>query len=171
MRTQLQTALLASLILGGSAYAWAQALTFAQEYSVPEWARTAMTRSGFDATFAFDAQLNPFSHRADFDGDGTQDFAALVRNRVSGKKGVAFIHRGTGRAFIVGAGNKIPNGADDFGWMDAWAVFDKGVVPQGATAELPPVLKGDALLVFKTEASSAILWWTGTQYQWYQQGD
>jgi hypothetical protein len=27
------------------------------------------------------------------------------------------------------------------------------------------------LLIFKTETASAILWWTGTGYRWYQQGD
>jgi hypothetical protein len=33
------------------------------------------------------------------------------------------------------------------------------------------VLRGDGLLVEKTESASAILWWDGARYRWYQQGD
>jgi len=32
-------------------------------------------------------------------------------------------------------------------------------------------LKGSALYVEKSEAASAIIYWTGKEYKWYQQGD
>jgi hypothetical protein len=161
-------ALLTWLISDG---AWAQGISVEQQYSVPEWVEMAMTRSGLGKSLVFDARLNPFCHRGDFDGDGKSDFAALVKERSSAKVGIAFFHRGTGRVYVVGAGRNIPGHGDDLEWMDAWIVFDKGKVEQGATDHPPPTLKGDALLIFKTEAGSAILWWTGRGYRWYQQGD
>ena len=159
------------LIWLASSRAQAQTLTVEQQYSIPEWVTTAMARSGLDKTLGFDARLNPFCHSGDFDGDGMTDFAVLVKERASGKSGIALIHRRTGRVYVVGAGRNLPNGGDDFEWMDTWGIFNKGKVDQGATNERPPVLKGDALLVFKTGAASAILWWDGTAYRWYQQGD
>jgi hypothetical protein len=34
-----------------------------------------------------------------------------------------------------------------------------------------PHLRGDALLVEKTEAASALIYWNGKGYAWSQQGD
>jgi hypothetical protein len=46
------------------------------------------------------------------------------------------------------------------------------MVWQGADRQnAPPVLRGDALMVVKLEAASAIVYWTGSEYAWYQQGD
>ncbi|HSQ30932.1 MAG TPA: hypothetical protein VLN49_13830 [Gemmatimonadaceae bacterium] len=150
--------------------AGAQSLTAAQRYAVPEWARPVIERPAFANVYELDGHLNPFCQRADFDGDGKLDFAVIIRERSSGKIGIAFIHHATLALYIVGAGKPGVHG-DDYAWVDAWTVFDKDVVPQGAGEQPPPSLKGDALLVFKTQSASAILWWTGTTYRWYQQGD
>jgi len=149
---------------------WLQSLTVEQQYSVPEWANRVMERGDFQKLYEMDAHLNPFCQRADFDGDGKLDFAVFVRERSSGKIGIAFIHRGNETPYIVGAGKPGVHG-DDYTWIDAWIVFDKGVVQQGAEASPPPKLIGDGLLIFKTESASAILWWNGREYRWYQQGD
>jgi len=34
-----------------------------------------------------------------------------------------------------------------------------------------PKLRGDALLVGKSEAASALIYWNGKRYVWLQQGD
>ena len=168
--TILRLAFLA-LSMGVAGNVLAQSLTPAQQESVPEWATAAMRRAGLDSTIAPDARLNPFILRGDFDGDGRADIALLVRARTSGKHGIAIVHRATGRVFIIGAGRNNTDGGDDYSWMDAWTVFERGAVARGATNARPPLLKGDALLVAKSEAASAILYWTGTTYRWYQQGD
>lgn len=171
MRIKNRASILAVVIWLVAHQAQAQTPTVQQLSSIPEWVTTAMARAGLDRTLAFDAWLNPCCHRGDFDGDGAADFAVLVKERATAKSGIAFIHRGTGRVFVVGAGRNLPNGGDDFSWMDTWVVFHKGTVSLGASDERPPMLRGDALLVSKTEAASAILWWNGTDYRWYQQGD
>jgi hypothetical protein len=156
-----------SLVVGGER----QGLTIEQQYSVPEWAERVFQQRDFGKSYVLDAHLNPFCLRADFDGDGKADFAVFVREKSSNKIGIAFVHQGTGKFYVVGAGRKIPDHGDDLSWVDAWIVFDKGPVSQGADETPPPRLKGDALLIFKTEAASARLWWTGSTYRWYQQGD
>jgi hypothetical protein len=121
--------------------AGAQELRPGQEYSVPDWARIIIADPDVAKRFVLDSRLNPFCLRGDFDGDGKADFAVLVKERSSGKAGVAVIHRATGRVFIMGAGTEFGNGGDNYSWMDAWIVFDKGRVPQGATRE-PPLQNG-----------------------------
>src|SRR5262245_30144850 len=148
-----------------------QSLTFQQEYSVPEWVQEITKQPAFEKSYVLDAHLNPFCHRGDFEGDGKPDFAVFVREKSSHKIGIAFFHRGTGKYYVLGAGHNIANHGDDLSWVDAWVVFERGAVSQGADGTPPPKLRGDALLIFKTESASAILWWTGTEYRWYQQGD
>jgi uncharacterized protein DUF4395 len=150
--------------------AWSQSLTVEQQYSVPDWANRVLEHPDFQKQYEMDAHLNPFCQRADFDGDGKADFAVFVRERSSGKIGIAFIHRNDAKMYIVGAGKPGVHG-DDYSWIDAWIVYDKGVVFQGAEEGAPPKLRGDGLLIFKTESASAILWWNGREYRWYQQGD
>jgi hypothetical protein len=72
---------------------------------------------------------------------------------------------------ILGAGSPLGSHGDDFSWMDVWSVYSRGTVERGAVEEAPPRLRGDALLVEKSESASAILYWNGKTFRWYQQGD
>jgi hypothetical protein len=54
--------------------------------------------------------------------------------------------------------------------MDSWEVYSKGRAAQEAEASVPH-LRGDALLVSKSEAASALIYWNGKRYVWLQQGD
>ena len=63
------------------------------------------------------------------------------------------------------------NAGDNFSGLDAWHVFRHGPVQRGADGKPPPKLRGDALMVIKTEAASGLIYWDGKRYGWYQQGD
>jgi len=84
---------------------------------------------------------------------------------------VAIIHARANSVSVLGAGRALGNGGDDFRWMDAWHVHPRGKVNRGADGKAPPVLKGDALTLIKTEAASGLVYWDGARYAWYQQGD
>ena len=133
--------------------------------------RYLLSSSGHEA-YALSDRLNPFYLQADFNGDGQMDTAVLVQEKATGKQGILIAHIGANEHYVLGAGNATGNGGDDFSWLGAWQVYPQGEVPQSLYLEAaPPTLRGDALLVFKLEASSSIIYWTGTDYDWYQQGD
>ena len=56
-----------------------------------------------DAQCEFVFKLNPFYLRGDFNGDGKPDIAIVVRNKQSGKVGIALCHGGKNEVFLVGA--------------------------------------------------------------------
>jgi hypothetical protein len=115
--------------------------------------------------------MNPSSLEGDFNGDGKKDVAVLVKERSTGKLGIAIVHGTTGRVTILGAGIGIGNGGDDFEWIDSWQVYSKTRGGRAAAETSIPHLRGDALLVEKTEAASALIYWNGKRYVWSQQGD
>ena len=121
--------------------------------------------------YALVAHLNPFYVNGDFNGDRRTDTAILIKEAASGKIGIAIIHAGAKSIIVLGAGRKFGNGGDDFRWMDAWHLYPRAPVQRGADETAPPVLKGDALMVVKTESASALIYWNGKRYGWYQQGD
>ena len=156
-----------------AAPAVAAELTFAQGESLPPEVREVFSKKSVDRTYAFSSHLNPFYIQGDFNGDGRLDTAGLVQSRSSKKTGIAIFHAGENQVFIVGAGNRIPGAGenDTFDWMDAWHTYRRGKVKRGADQAKLPILRGDALYVEKTESASAIIYWDGSTYRWYQQGD
>src|SRR5262249_2227041 len=97
------------------------------------------------------------------------DAAVLVKERSTGKLGIAIVHGTTGKVTILGAGIGIGNDGDDFEWMDSWQVYFKACVAH-AEGETSVHLRSDALLVEKSEAASALIYWNGKRYVWSQQG-
>jgi hypothetical protein len=121
--------------------------------------------------FRVSTRINPFYLHGDFDGDGQFDTALLIEERSSGKSGVAILQGKSNRMAVIGAGQAFGNGGDNFSWMDAWYVYRRSPVRRGADGKTPPKLRGDALMVSKSESASALIYWNGKNYAWYQQGD
>jgi hypothetical protein len=149
----------------------ADTLTFPQRESLPPWVLDRLAEGKLDAAYRVSTQLNPFYLSGDLDGDGRADAAILVRHIASGKLGIAALQAGSGGTHVLGAGVDVGNGGDDFAWMDFWRIYQKASVPEGPTEDAPPALIGDALLVGKSESASALLYWDGKGYRWYQEGD
>lgn len=111
--------------------------------------------------YALRTDVNPFYLKGNFDGDKKLDFAINIVERKTNKKGIVIYHTGTNKHFILGAGKPF-NGqhpGDDFWWMDAW----KATVNKSK--------RTDGILVIKTESSSGLIYWTGKEYKWQQEGD
>jgi hypothetical protein len=113
-------------------------------------------------------RINPLHLRGDFNGDAKIDVATLVKQRSTGKIGIAIINGANDKVTILGAGTAICNGGDDFEWMDSWEIYSKDRIASGISV---PKLRSDALLVSKSEAASALIYWNGKRYVWRQQGD
>lgn len=118
--------------------------------------------------YRISGRINPFYLRADFDGDGRADYAVLITNSKAAR-GIAVCRAGSRTAVIVGAGVVLKKMSDfDFG---AWMVFPKGPVEKGVGEGAPPRLLGDAISIIWPESASALLYWDGQRFRWYQQGD
>jgi hypothetical protein len=163
------------LWLIGCSASWAAEptdLDFAVASSLPSELVEYLRATSGDEPYALSSWLNPYYLQADFNGDGRADIAVLVREKATDKRGVLIVHVGASQHCVLGAGNSLGNGGDDFSWMDAWHTRVRGVVEQSVHEERgPPSLPGDALVVIKAEAASGLVYWTGTEYSWYQQGD
>src|SRR6266705_3338513 len=94
-----------------------------QTNDIPESVQTAITNGALGKKYAVSFHLSPFYLRGDFNGDGKIDVAALVKQRSTGKLGIAIIPGGASKAAILGAGAPLGNGGDDFDWMDNWQVY------------------------------------------------
>jgi hypothetical protein len=123
--------------------------------------------------YSIRTDLNPFYLRGDFDGDKKQDYALSIVEKKTGKKGILIYHVGTKTHYIIGAGKSLSNGngGDDYNWMDAWKVYIEKDVELGIGETEKIILKGEGILAIKVEAASGIIYWTGKEYRWYQQGD
>ena len=87
-------------------------------HEIPEPVQRAITNRPLAKKYEVAFRLDPFYLRGDFNGDGKIDVAVLVKQRSTGKLGIAIVHGGTSQVTILGAGNAIGNGGDDFEWMD-----------------------------------------------------
>jgi hypothetical protein len=138
---------------------------------VPDAVKRALTNGSAGKEYDLSFRINPSYLEGDFDGDGEMDVAVFVKERSTGKLGIAIVHGTTGKVIILGAGIRIGNGGDDFEWMDSWQVYSKTRATHAAGETGVPHLRGDALLVEKSEAASALIYWNGKRYVWSQQGD
>jgi len=152
--------------------------TFANEYgdwlkklNIPNWVRNSFDKNDLNKKYDYSFKINPMYLRGDFDGDNKPDIAILVKNKSSNKLGIIVFHFDSNKFFVLGAGEPIGNGGDDFGWMSNWSVKRKEKVGQGADDKQPPNLVAEALHVEKAESASAIIYWDGSEYIWYHQGD
>lgn len=142
-----------------------------KRHDIPQWVVELFSAKKLDAKYDFAFPLNPSYLSADFNGDGNIDVAMLVNQRSTGKVGIAMVHAVVNNVLILGAGTPIGNGGDDFAWMDSWQVYSKGRAAHGEGETGVTRLRGDALLVGKSEAASALIYWNGKRYVWLQQGD
>jgi hypothetical protein len=135
---------------------------------IPESVKRAIVNGTFAKNYDVSFHMNPFYLRGDFSGDRKTDVAVLVTQRSTGKLGIAIINGVDDNVTVLGAGTAIGNGGDNFDWMDSWEIYSKDRV---ASKTSVPKLHGDALLVSKSEAASALIYWNGKRYVWLQQGD
>ena len=138
---------------------------------VPDAIKNALTNGSVGKKYELSFRINPSYLEGDFNTDGKMDTAVLVKERTTGKLGIAIVHGTTAKVTILGAGIGIGNGGDDFEWMDSWQVYSKTHAANAAGRTSVPRLRGDALLVEKSEAASALIYWNGKKYVWFQRGD
>ena len=159
------------LLMLASAFARGRQNNAPQQTNIPESATRLFKMTGLDRQYEFSSHLKPSFLSGDFDGDGKPDIAILVKQKSSGKIGIAVCHSSTNKVLFIGAGTELGNGGDNFDWMDIWSVTPKAEAARKVGKATAALLKGDALHVEKSESASALIYWNGRRYVWRQQGD
>ena len=167
----MKTILCILLILAHAAVALGLQKNPPQSTAIPESATRLFKTTGLDRQYEFSSHLKPSYLSGDFDGDGKPDIAILVKQKSSGKIGIAVCHSSTNKVLFIGAGTEMENGGDNFDWMDIWNVTPKATAAKKVGKATAALLKGDALHVEKSESASALIYWNGRRYVWRQQGD
>ena len=130
-------------------------------HDIPEAINRAITNGFLAKEYEVSFHLNPFYLPGDFNGDGKTDRAVLGEQRSTGKLGIAIID---------GATDKVPGLSEQetplaMAVMTSGGWIRGGFIPKAAPPrklkEVPRHLRGDAFLVSKSEAASALIYWNG----------
>jgi hypothetical protein len=159
------TMLTAILFVCLTPLAWGQQ-NAVSEHNIP--VEVSKCLEALSSGYAVSGRINPFYLRGDFDGDGKADYAVLVRK--GEQQGVVLCLSRSRKPMLLGAGTAF-NKMNDLNF-NAWQVHPKARrVERGVEESKPPVLLGDAILLEWEESASAIVYWNGKHFVWYQQGD
>ncbi len=156
--------LLCMLILGWQAAASSSDVS---QFNVPDSVDSCL--KPIASRYKISGRINPFYLRGDFDGDGKADYAVLVTDVSKGERGIVVCLRSAKSAAVIGAGVRF-NKVTDLSF-EAWMVYPKGPVERGVGEGPPPTLRGDAISIIWPESASALAYWDGKAFRWYQQGD
>lgn len=150
------------------------------DWSVPDSALKAFKASRVLEKYDIPDSLNPFYLRGDLDGDGKPDYVIRVQNGLTKHFGLAIVLSSQPTVQVLGAGGvriRVGFGADsylldDFDWMDAWQIMPKQpLIRNKLNEKVLAQMRGEGILVEKTESAEAILFWDGKQFRWYQTSD
>ena len=114
-----------TLVLLVAAVARTHAQALLQEARLPEWAQQQWGVLARAESLQISSRINPFALRGDFNADGEDDVALLMKSGITGKEGIVFLLSGKSAPIVIGAGRSFGNGGDDFSWMDMWNLEPK----------------------------------------------
>ena len=81
---------------------------------LPLWADSALAKAGCWRHYDFSSRTSPVVEFGDLDGDGLWDVAVAIVDKGGRRGGVAIVHQLDRSVHIVGAGEPLANGRDQF---------------------------------------------------------
>jgi hypothetical protein len=125
----------------------------------------ALGRGAYSERYEPFTELNPFLLRGQFDADTAIDVAIQIREKATGKRGIAIVSGADSGVHVLWAGTAFGNGGDDFSRLWVWRVE-----PRSARPDIHPVGR-ELLYVEAPESAGGMIWWNGKTYVWTQHGD
>lgn len=140
---------------------------------LPEWFLETELLNGLvlNEKYKFDNRFNPLYLETDFNGDEIIDIAIPIFEIKTKKKGFAIIHGKTKETYIIGAGTDVKNGlSDDMNYINLWKINRKQKNKPGVDNNNKPlIIKNNSLEIIKSEVGSGIIFWNGTEYEYFHQ--
>src|ERR1035437_6962145 len=94
---------LSSLVCMAICYtAWSQDFNVAIVFSLPPQVEKVFRQSALSKTYEFTSHVNPYYLQGDFNGDGRLDTAVLIKEKATGKVGIAIFHGGSNKIIKLG---------------------------------------------------------------------
>lgn len=155
-----------TIILASGITLWCSLILAAvDEYNVPSGLETCVAAPA-NKDIALSDRMNPFYLPADFDGNGTLDYVALITQTSTGKAGFLVCLRSrTGKwtQFRLGAGvsTKLEGDlSDDDLRFDAWMLYEGRL----------PGITGPMIHLIAKETGSGVFYWRNGRFVWRQLG-
>lgn len=141
---------------------------FSNRSSAPEKLWQLIENSGIEQDFELiTCGLNPWYLMGDFNGNGQYDFALLLHQRTEENETRLAVIWDSGKVVFLDRDEKL-----QYPTIQAWHVYpDYEKVLLGAEEGIPPVLEGDGIMIYKLGSSSSLVYWDGTRFTYYWQGD
>lgn len=139
--------------------------------NLPGWVAERAAKLNFDKKYDLSLHMNPFYIPVDFDNDGKIDITVWVKERSTGKKGVAIFIKSQSLIRLVGAGIRFGNGGDDYSWADLWMPLEKTELKKSHWEKHSPRNIGQGIEIIKFESASGAIYWNGKSLEWYQVSD
>lgn len=154
--------------------------------TLPVWFLNSFKTLHLNENYELKPWIKPAFLRADFNGDGNNDIAALIINRKTHKKGIVLITGLNHQYVIWGAGMPVGekglDGSDNFKWMQGWKVYHNhtaeettfnkdGDITGATTRRLKNVGISLWQLMDGEPLAGGIISWNGRKWTWTHQGE
>ena len=151
--------------------------TYGQE-DLPEWASKRL-KNLISNKFELTKDPQPGYLISDFTGDGKEDVAFFILNKVNNKKGIVIFYsiENQDMHFITGAGNS--KFFDDFHWVDEWSIFDEPKTwkttfkEDGDIDGNEDVILNNTAIYLKSNdevGGGGLIYYDGKEWTWIHQG-
>ena len=141
---------------------------FSNRSSAPEKLWALIKEAGIQEDYYLGiCGLNPWYLMGDFNDNGKYDFALLIRQRTKINETSLAVLWDTGKVVFLDRDKQL-----QYPSIEAWHIYPKyEKVLIGAEEGTPPILEGDGIMIYKLESSSSLVYWNGTRFTYYWQGD
>jgi len=146
------------------------------------WISDSLRNKGLNSKFEFSPYISPSYLQTDLNGDGFPDFAILISEKRTGKKGVLLFPGHSAQYHVFGAGTKFGDGSDDFKWANKWSVFTGKEAYQTQFSKGGDIIGGKVIKLThpclsltavedRAEIAGGLIYWNGVKYIWIHQGE